>query len=103
MPAGSHWEGPARAIVVGALAFPAHASLWFEGNEWGGTLYIDAYAPLYALDDLQVELELRGNGLLGVRVEAIEPANGVQSHSATLVRFVGIDPLNLPRDPFGGG
>ncbi len=99
MAESTRWEGPGRVVVNESLAFPGHASLWFRDDQWGGTLHIDAFAPLQDVKDLGVELELREIGRRRVDVHDIVSVTGIGSPTATVVRFRGVDALTRPTEP----
>jgi hypothetical protein len=99
----TRWEGPGRVVVNGSLIFPGHASLWFRGDQWGGTLHIDTFAPLHDLTELGIELDLRDAGRRRVDVQDVTNVMGIASREATVVRFRGIDPLLRPRDMLAPG
>ncbi len=99
MAESNRWEGPGRVVVNESLAFPGHASLWFRDDQWGGTLYIDAFAPLQDVTELGIELELRDVGRRRVDVHDIVSVRGIASSTATIVRFRGIEALERPHEP----
>ncbi len=94
----ARWEGPASAVVRGALIFPGHLSLWTRDGAWGGRLVLDVFAPLD--DEREIELALRDAGRFPIAIHEVSRQPGIQAQTATVILFTG---YGVPPSAVSGG